>query len=230
MMGDDSVPTVYNFEMNPKENLSFNNPCNVKATVNESGDAMIMFIALTYIGSNATLDFYTDMAMFRDELDVDKRSENIYDINFTWYANSPPIFDEGMGGYLYDGINETYLYCSMWDDNGTNITSISIYFMNATYSLEEGQLEFWTENQTVRGLYLEGPEVWLESWEFAQANANIQPRAETVSFVKGTDKLFGPPMGVYQPFGPQFNLTEVKFRGDELIPDGEYKASPRDSY
>jgi len=222
-LGDDSVPIVYNFEMNPLENISYNNPCEVQATVNESGDAMIMFVALKYIGENQTLEFYTDMAMFREDLNVSKRSENIYDVNFTWYANSPPIVDEGMGGYLYDSVNKTYLYCDLRDDNGRNITNISIYFMNSTYSIMEAGLEYWTENLTVRGLYIEGPEVWVEASQFAQADATIQSRVERISFIKGTDELAGPPAGEYQPIGPLYNLTEVKFRGEEPIPDGEYK-------
>jgi parallel beta-helix repeat protein len=224
LMTDNSTPVVTNLVMDPSENVSVNNPCYVMATINDTGDSMVMFIGLIYTGSNQTLDNYTDLVMIRDGIDVSQRSENIYDVNFTWNATSPYIWDEGMGGYLNNGTNETYMLADHWEDNGTNYTGVSVYYSNSSYNMNAANLEYYTDNGTLRGLWNDDQGEWLEPYQFALAGGNVTARVEVVSLFKNTNILAAPPGDTYQPYGPAYNLTDADFRVEPLVPDGEYKA------
>jgi parallel beta-helix repeat protein len=223
-MVDNSTPEVYDLVMDPVENVSVNNPCKAQATINETGNLIGMFIVVKYIGGNDSVENFTDIAFFNEGLDIEMRTENIYDINFSWNATSPIIPDEGMGCYLYDDINETYLYASLGEDNGTDIAEVDFYFSNSTYNMYESTLQVWPENNTVIGLWIEPLSLWLEPTDFAQSGANITPLVEIATFDKTTGQLVGPPGGTYQPYGHTFSLSDIKFRGDPLVPDGIYKA------
>ncbi len=227
---DNTPPRIYNLNVTPDENVSFYNPSLIKATINETGILpMIGLKVFAHAGGNNTVDNFTEIADFQtSELTLTPRADiNITDLNFTWNASSPAMLGDGIGCYIYDGINKTYIQAGYWDQLGNKVASVNVYFSNATYNMYDASLEFWAESETAKGILIwlpNGSTEYILPLQYSSLGATITPRVVIDSFNKITGELVS---SIWieneQPFGPDYALTEVGFMVQERVPDGEYK-------
>jgi len=238
---DVDPPVVYNLTCSPTTSVSFYNNCHIDAKINDTGSilvAPVMF--LMEAGGNATLDNYTELAMFDQGTGVSltpTADANITNLSFTWNATSPlsqTMMGWGLGGYISDGTVSDYLCVGYWENGtGAGFIGVSVYYTNVTtpptgnYDKVEAELQFYA-NGTINGLWINetcshsGLGDWVNPSQFNNT-MTIIPRVNLISFNSTTGELVSTPgVSVYGEYGHEYSLPDVSFVRDYLVPNGDY--------
>jgi methionine-rich copper-binding protein CopC len=228
--GDSILPDVYNLTWVPTDYISVNNPIQVDFKVNETNLKQVGALIAKRVGGNAALDNYTGIIEYTNasttvDLTKDQSKADEYNVTMEWDTTCPAIINVTIGGYLSNG-NDTMEYTDTdyWANaTGVRFIGLPVYFTNDTYPNSVKAYLMFSNTGTFIGLYNEtGAEQWFNATDLANAtyaNGTVQLRMDIFSISKATGTLVGE---AEVAFGQVFDLVDVEFVIDEVVPSGNY--------